>query len=124
MAGENSYCLYCNKPLRGRSDKKYCNDDCRNAYFNDQKKIDHKVHRSIDLAVKKNRRILKEILGERKTRSVTEKHLLQKGFNFKFHTHHFITRNDDEYLFCYDYGFLERDDNTYMIVKEIAITRE
>jgi hypothetical protein len=25
-------CLFCLKPLRGRSDKKYCNDHCRSAY--------------------------------------------------------------------------------------------
>jgi hypothetical protein len=123
MAAEKSYCLYCNKVLRGRSDKKFCDDNCRNAYNNQLKKDEDKAYRKIDKSLKKNRRILKQILGESKTRSVTEKQLLQKGFEFRHHTHHFLTRNGDEYLFCYDYGWLPRKDK-FMIVKEIPFLRE
>ncbi|HMH33509.1 MAG TPA: hypothetical protein VK543_10785 [Puia sp.] len=120
MNGEKTYCRYCEKLLKGRSDKMYCDNDCRNAYFNEQSKSEHKDIRIIDLALKKNRRILRDLLGTRKTRSLTEKQLLQKGFNFRYHTHTFITRNDDSYCFCYDYGYLEREDRKYMIVKEIV----
>ena len=87
------------------------------------KKAEHKAYRAIDSALKGNRRILKQLLGENKTRSVTEKQLLQKGFEFKHHTHHFMTRNGEEYLFCYDYGWLPKKDERLMIVKEIPSAR-
>jgi hypothetical protein len=119
MAAEKRYCLYCEKLLRGRSDKLYCDDACRNSYFNEQKKNDHQAIRAVDLALKKNRRILRDILGDNKTRSVTEKQLLQKGYDFRYHTHFFATKNEDRYCFCYDYGWLAREDNKYMVVKEL-----
>src|SRR5579862_2377686 len=120
MATEKRYFLYCEKLLRGRSDKLYCDDACRNAYFNEQKKNDHQAIRKVDLALKKNRRILRNVLGDNKTKSVTEKQLLQKGYDFMYHTHFFTTKNEDEYCFCYDYGWLARDGNKYMVVKEMA----
>ena len=29
-----SFCAYCGAPLKGRSDKKYCNSQCKNNYHN------------------------------------------------------------------------------------------
>jgi hypothetical protein len=119
MVAEKRYCRYCGDPLKGRSDKLYCDDNCRNAYFNDLKKEEHQEIRSIDLALKRNHRILKTFLGESKTRNVTEKQLLLKGFQFKYHTHHFKARNGNEYCYCYDYGYLARDAGPFMIVREL-----
>lgn len=31
---QQAYCLYCGKPVKGRIDKKFCDDWCRNAYNN------------------------------------------------------------------------------------------
>ena len=28
---QQAYCLYCGKPVKGRIDKKFCDDWCRNA---------------------------------------------------------------------------------------------
>ena len=119
MSATRTYCRYCNKALKGRSDKEFCDDSCRNAFNNEVKKEEHKEIRSVDLTLKKNRRILKDLLASNKTRTVTEKQLLVKGFQFKYHTHFFKTRSGDEYCFCYDYGYLLRKEDKYMIVKEL-----
>ena len=116
---ENQVCAFCGKPLKGRSDKKYCNDDCRNAFFNERKKGEDKEIRRIDLALKKNRRILKEMLGSSKTKIVDEKTLLQKGFAFKYFTHMFRNNQKAVYHFCYDYGYTDVDVDRFMIVREI-----
>jgi len=34
------YCAHCQKPIKGRTDKKYCNDYCRNS-FNNQVHSEH-----------------------------------------------------------------------------------
>jgi predicted nucleic acid-binding Zn ribbon protein len=117
---ETQVCLYCGKILKGRSDKRYCNDDCRNAYFNERKKEEHKDIRLIDLALKKNRRILKGTLGNHKTKIVEEKILLQKGFVFKYSTHEFMNNQKTVYHFVYDYGYKEIDSGKFLIVREIG----
>jgi len=115
-----SYCLQCGKPLKGRSDKRYCDDACRNAFFNELKKADHEKMSEVERALKKNRKILKEMLNGKRVKNVTDVELLQKGFQFKYHTHHFTTRNGDTYTYCFDYGYIPREPDTYTIVKEIV----
>lgn len=114
-------CVHCGKTLAGRSDKKYCSDNCRNEYFNQQKEIERKEIRAIDLALKRNRRILKSFFKEEKDTYVKEKALQEKGFAFTYHTHHTITKTkQDEYLFCYDYGYRKTEEGVYRIIKAFA----
>jgi len=47
-------CLACNEPLMGRSDKKFCDDQCRNDYNN-------KLNSDENNFMRKNRKILKAI---------------------------------------------------------------
>src|SRR5579863_1053021 len=117
---ENQLCLYCGKVLKGRSDKRYCNDDCRNAYFNERKKDEQREIRIVDHALKKNRRILKETLGNHKIKIVEEKTLLQKGFVFKYLTHTFRNSQKALYYFVYDYGYKEIEGKGFMIVRELG----
>jgi len=118
MTEEKRYCHYCDEVLKGRSDQIYCDDRCRNAYFNGQRKSEHKEIRAIDLALKKNRRILKEFLGTNKTINLGETELLQKGFDFRYHTHFFRTHAGELYWYCYEYGYLRKGSSRFMIVRE------
>jgi len=55
-------CMACGKPIKGRSDKKFCDDYCRNSYNNDLKSDSNNYVRNINNGLRKNRRILKESL--------------------------------------------------------------
>ena len=55
-------CLTCDKPLKGRSDKKFCDDYCRNNYNNQLKSITTNQMRNVNNALGKNRRILEELI--------------------------------------------------------------
>src|SRR5688500_3761700 len=50
-----SRCLQCNRALRGRSDKKFCDAYCRNVHHNGQKKHVNISHQKINGILKKNR---------------------------------------------------------------------
>jgi hypothetical protein len=115
---ETKTCLFCDKPLKGRSDKKFCDDYCRAAYNNELKSITNNQIRNINNALSKNRRILEELLpeGEDMTKTTKEK-LLQKGFLFKYITHLYITKTGKTYYYCYDYGYLPLDKDWYLIVR-------
>src|ERR1051325_2218076 len=111
-------CLSCGKPLKGRSDKKYCDDYCRSNYNNQLKSSTRNLVRNINNALGKNRHILENLLpeGEEMTKTTREK-LLNKGFQFKYFTHTYANKKGTVYYFCYEYGYLPLDNDWYLIVK-------
>lgn len=117
---ETKQCLSCGKTLKGRIDKKFCDDYCRNNYNNQQKaKGNHSsLVRNINNALLKNRKILESILpAGAETGKTNRDKLLQAGFNFKYFTQLYTTKTGNEYYYCYDYGYRELENDWYMIVR-------
>lgn len=111
-------CLHCSKTIRGRSDKKFCDDYCRNNYNNQLKSHSNNYVRNVNNALSKNRRILELLLppGDEIIKT-TKQVLLQQGFSFKYITHTYINKKGNTYFFCYDYGYLPLDNDWYLIVR-------
>jgi len=115
---ETKTCLQCGKNLRGRSDKKFCDDYCRNNYNNQLKAHANNYVRNINNALGKNRRILEDVLPENKEKAtITKQNLLHAGFQFKYITHTHTYKNGNTYFFCYDYGYRPLDNDWYVVVK-------
>src|SRR5688572_4129184 len=96
-------CLTCEKPLRGRADKKFCNDFCRNTFNNQLKGPGNNMVRNINNVLGKNRRILEALLPEgEETAKAHKEYLQQLGFQFKYLTHTYMTRTGKTYFYCYD----------------------
>lgn len=115
---ENRNCLFCEKPVKGRSDKKFCDDYCRAAYNNELKSAANNYIRNVNNALGKNRRILESLLieGEQMAKANRDK-LLQLGFQFKYITHTYTNQKGNVYHFCYEYGYLPLENNWFLIVK-------
>ena len=117
---ETKNCLSCDKPIKGRADKKFCDDYCRNNYNNQQKaKGNHSAYvRNINNALLKNRKILESLKGDKEehVRANKEK-LLALGFSFKYLTHTFKNKDGRIYFWSYDYGYLPLDNDWFLIVK-------
>ena len=115
---EPTTCLLCEKPLKGRSDKKFCDDYCRAAYNNELKSASNNNIRNVNNALGKNRRILESLLPEgEQTAKANQDKLLQLGFQFKYHTHQYTTKNGNNYFYVYEYGYLPLENNWFLIVK-------
>ena len=110
-------CLFCEKTLNGRADKKFCNDYCRNAFNNQLKSANSPVVRNINNSLIKNRRILETMLGEKEMEKSSKEKLLQQGFNFKYITHNYTNKKGNVYSFCYEYGYLPLEHDWFLIVK-------
>ncbi len=118
MPEEAKKCLQCGKLLRGRSDKKFCNDYCRNNYNNQLKAHANNHVRNINSALGKNRRVLEELLPvNEEIGKATKEKLLNHGFSFKYITHTFTNKKGATYFYCYDYGYLPLDNDWFLIVK-------
>ncbi len=115
---EPTLCLSCEKPVKGRSDKKFCDDYCRAAYNNDLKSASNNLVRNVNNALGKNRRILESLLpqGDATAKTNHDK-LIEKGFQFKYHTSIYKAKNGNTYFYCYEYGYLPLENNWYLIVK-------
>jgi len=110
-------CLECGAELRGRVDKKYCSDHCRNAYNNKVNKDSKNLIRNINNRLRKNYRVLDSFpLKEGKTKT-TRTRLIDRGFDFVFVNNLYTTKKGTTYYFVYDLGYLPLDNDYYMIVK-------
>lgn len=120
-SNEIKTCLSCGKQLKGRVDKKFCDDYCRNNFNNQQKAKGSysSFIRNINNALLKNRKILESILpATEETAKTTKEKMIHLGFQFKYLTHTYTTKNGKVYLFCYDYGYLPLDNDWFLIVKK------
>lgn len=111
-------CYNCNKVLRGRTDKKFCDDHCRNSYNNQFKTEKSNCVRNINNWLQKNRRILEQFLITYGGKAIVNKERLERqGFLFAYHTHIHTNKKGNTYFYCYEYGYLPLDNNLYLIVK-------
>lgn len=115
---EARVCLVCRKPLKGRSDKKFCDDHCRNLYNNQLKSGKNLYIRYINKILKRNRRVLESLAPiNKKPFKVSREKLLRLGFSFDYFTHMDSDEKGDIYKYCYDYGYLAIEDNQFQVVR-------
>lgn len=120
-SAETRKCLACGTVLKGRADKKFCNDYCRNNYNNEQKAKGGQspLVRNINNALLKNRKVLESVLPDTEETAKANKDKLQRlGFQFKYLTHLYTTKTGKTYYYCYDYGYLPLDNDWFLIVKK------
>jgi hypothetical protein len=113
---EERLCLDCGTVLHGRSDKKFCDDQCRNNYNNQLNSDSYNLVRNINNILKRNRRIMEELNPSGKTKT-NRKKLMVKGFNFDYITSIYQTKTGSTYNFCYEYGYLLLDNDEVLLVK-------
>jgi len=100
-------CPECGGSLVGRSDRKFCCDDCRNSYHNRKYRVENEELKKVNKILKTNYLILKDFLA---TGTLTESgrirckiaSLLSRGFNFKYFTCIDHEKREKPKYFCYD----------------------
>lgn len=110
-------CLECHDKIVGREDKKFCSDGCRNSYNNKINKDSNNLMRNINNRLRKNYRILVELNIDGKSKTTRSK-MSSKGFDFEFFTSVLHTKSGNTYYFVYDQGYLQLENEYYMLVKK------
>lgn len=112
-------CLQCEGLIKqGKADRKFCSEGCKNEHHNNQKAEARNGIIRIEKALKNNLQILKKVLGAKQKEIVTRETLLKMGFEFKYCTHHHFTAcQNNEYIFCYQYGYRKIDETKLKVVK-------
>ncbi|MCD4747286.1 MAG: hypothetical protein K8R58_13390 [Bacteroidales bacterium] len=112
---EERKCLECSESFKGRIDKKFCSDQCRNTYNNRLNSEGINYVRKVNYILRKNRRIMVELNPKGKNR-VHKSKLTDKGFNLNYHTNTYKTKSGKIYYFCYEYGYLPLEDDYFALV--------
>ena len=99
------HCILCGKDLHGRSDKKFCNPYCRSFYNNRVNLTSTHYVRNVINALRRNRRILEEILGKETCRHTSRERLVTSGFLFNYHTHTHTSPKGDMLQCCFELGY-------------------
>jgi len=97
-------CLECSELLHGRSDQKFCSDQCRNAFNNRQSSETNNHIRNVNRTLKKNYAILTSLNITGKT-TVYREELVKRDFNFGYFTGMTKTKKGRVVYFCYDQGY-------------------
>lgn len=118
-AMDQKTCLECGTAIKGRRDKKFCDDLCRNAHYNKQHCDAVLLIRNIHNILRKNRRILEALLPQhqQKSKILLEK-LIEAGFTLKYHTHVELNRLGSPRYFCYEYGYQKVGEEVVIFRKE------
>lgn len=112
-------CTACGKTIKGRSDKKFCDDYCRSSFNNSVNSDSTSLMRNTNNILRRNRRILQELLpaAEEMSRQPWAK-LVSRGFSFRYFTELYTTKKGAAYHFCYEYGYLLLEGDWVLVVKK------
>ena len=116
MADEKRCCAFCGRELRGRVDKKFCDDSCRNNYGYQHNKFSNITISRVNKSLLHNRNVLRSIVKSGK-KVVKKQSLVDKNFDFNVITGIYKTYKDQEYKMLYDYAYKCINDEDVMILK-------
>jgi len=114
---ETKKCLECEEVIKGRSDKKFCSDYCRNAYNNKVNTKSKNLLRNTNNRLRKNFKILNELNVSGKTK-ITKTKLLDKNLDFKLFTSIYTTKAGNVYYYVYNQGYLKLENDYYLLIKQ------
>ena len=108
-------CLVCKTEFVGRSDKKYCSDQCRNVYNNKLNSQFSKEVRRTNRILRANREILNKyfLMG---LDQVSLFSLISEGFILTYFTNMYKNEKGQEVYFCYDIGYQFSENETLKIL--------
>src|SRR5574344_513825 len=96
-----SRCAECGGRINGRSDKRFCSDECRVAFNNRLYREKNREIVRINKILKNNYSILQSLLHSFNGKS-SVKILFEKGFKFDFLTSVEYERRGKLKMYCYD----------------------
>lgn len=108
-------CEECGAAVAGRSDKRFCSDQCRSSHSNRRNREPNRYVRRINAVLQKNRRILDSLNPGGRVK-VPAARLKDQGFDFRYFTSLGHVREEGTGYFCYDQGYVPLGKNYYLLV--------
>jgi predicted nucleic acid-binding Zn ribbon protein len=117
-------CTACERPFIGRSDKRFCSVECKNAYNNERRKNTRNVVKEIDYYLHRNREILQTLMGNAIKETIDRLILVRTGFRFDYMTGIYFNKEQKMYRLVYDYAWMDFSDQKILIVRKTTTTKD
>lgn len=114
-------CQHCGKEFKGRSNKKFCSNVCKNNFHNEVYRRSNKIVVDLDKKLHKNRSVLKDMFEVYRSSPISLDILKARGFDENFHTHTFNAPSGDRYVMVYEVGFKKSFDGQVQIIELEAV---
>ncbi|WP_344828182.1 hypothetical protein [Rurimicrobium arvi] len=122
MEHQKPLCLRCARPMRGRTDKRFCSSRCRNLFNNKRKAGNRLLIRQINNALLRNLEILSALLAaEYHGIRLDRQQLAEKGFDFRYSTASRFSQRGNYYCFIYEYAYRILPDETIILLRCLRI---
>ena len=118
MNPDSKQCLACGKSIRGRTDKKFCDDYCRSKYNNKRLHGIPVQVKDINKALLNNWRILDSVFQNTNSIRILRENLLREGFQFKYFTHIQKQREGEVFFCCYNYRYTTEEEESILIARQ------
>jgi len=118
MEEKYKICPYSNeKFIPRRNNQKYASAYNRVAFNNEKYRKFNKSIKEFNKKLLKNKRIMDELLQDKKELTVETAYMRGKGYSFEVLTH--LMNEDNKTIYgIYNYAFFKLDDNTIKIIKQ------
>lgn len=114
-------CQHCGTEFKGRSNKKFCSNACKNNYHNEAYRESNQVVLNLDKKLHKNRSVLKDMFQVYRSSPISLDILKARGFDENFHTHTFNAPSGDRYVMVYEVGYKMSFDDQVQIIELEAV---
>ncbi|MFM1878135.1 MAG: hypothetical protein RLZZ241_1001 [Bacteroidota bacterium] len=109
-------CPECHLTFKGRSDKIFCSDFCRNAHHNRRNRDTTNLIRKVHNRLRRNYRILNNIPREHFGNPIPRSELQNQGFDFQAITGIYIREKSLNYFRIYDLGYTPVNETQILVV--------
>jgi len=111
-------CPICKELIKGRSDKRFCCNQCKNEYHIRLRQVTRIATIDTDRILHRNRSILLEIMGKVSQKKKIARDVLdQKQFNFDYITGYYINKQGKTYHYVYDFAWMLFSDREILIIR-------
>ena len=107
-------CLNCGAEGVGRSDRKFCSTECKNAWHNSQTRVSRLYRSRITTALARNYKVLRESM-ERGELSIDLMTLEDRGFRPNYITGYNPVRYGPDTFRCFDISYCRSASRVYRI---------
>ena len=116
LKSEKKKCIVCSSDIFGRSDKRFCSDNCRAVFHQSENKSVSALVKKTNKVLLKNYKILSRFNPDGK-KIINRDRLENAGYSFEFMTQIITTKKGNQYTFCYYQGFMQLEDGKLILVK-------
>jgi predicted nucleic acid-binding Zn ribbon protein len=111
-------CIQCGKENQGRSDKRFCSQDCKNAWHADRRQELQAIMGKVNAALRRNWVLLVRVLDGGYRKQVRRVELEALGFRWNYMTELFVSEGGRTFYLVYDCAWAELSDGEVLILRK------